>query len=147
MLAHQYAAPAHQPDRYDQEYVYWPRVSWIQSINPNLVHLIFPPDLIESSDPEFDDYNRKFTAIEAGTEKILKDSKVFRDAVQTLLYSGSSFSTSFNTLFAPLGAEYDLGSKFPNSEVTIRNIGGYQALMEDLRGESWRVPYRIGRGD
>ena len=89
----------------------------------------------ESSDPEFDDFNRKFTAIEAGTEKILKDSKTFRDAVQTLLYSGSSFSNSFNTLFAPLGAEYNLGSKFPNSEVTIQNIGSYQALMEELRGE------------
>jgi len=107
-----------------------------QSLRPKLILLFFPPHLTESSDPEFDDYNRKFTAIETGTEKILKDSKVFRDAVQTLLYSGSSFSTSFNTLFAPLGAEYDLGSKFPNSEVTIKNIGGYQALMEDLRGES-----------
>ena len=91
---------------------------------------------LESSDPEFDDFNRKFTAIEAGTEKILKDSGTFRDAVQTLLYSGSSFSNSFNTLFAPLGAEYNLGAKFPNSEVTIQNIGSYQALMEDLRGES-----------
>jgi amphiphysin len=64
----------------------------------------------------------------------LKDSKVFRDAVQTLLYSGSSFSNSFNTLFAPLGAEYNLGAKFPNSETTIKNIDAYQALMEELRG-------------
>lgn len=87
----------------------------------------------KSTDPEFDDYNLKFTSIEAATDKILKDSKVFRDAVQTLLYSGSSFSNSFNTLFAPLGGEYGLAQKFPNSEVTIQNVAGYTALMEDLK--------------
>lgn len=87
----------------------------------------------ETADLEFDDYQRKFTAIEQGSEKILNDSSAFRDAVQNLLHSGSSFSGSLSTLFAPLGAEYDLSSKFPNSQVTITNMGAYQALMEDLR--------------
>ncbi|KAJ9127213.1 hypothetical protein QFC24_001451 [Naganishia onofrii] len=76
----------------------------------------------------------KFGIIESGAEKILKDSKVFRDAVQTLLTSGSTFSTSFTTLFSPIGSnEYDLTSRHPQAEVTVNNIGQYQQLMEDLR--------------
>lgn len=87
----------------------------------------------KTNDLEFDDDNRKFTAIEAATEKISRDSKSFRDAVQTLLFSGTSYSSALSTLFAPLGAEYNLSQKFPNSDVTIKNIGAYQALMEQLR--------------
>jgi amphiphysin len=86
-----------------------------------------------TKDPEFDDNNRKFSAIEQAAEKMLKDAKVFRDAVQTLLYSGSTFSTSFTNLFSPMGAEYDLIGKHPQAEVTLKNIGQYQVLMEDLR--------------
>ncbi|KAI5453390.1 BAR adaptor protein Hob1 [Naganishia albida] len=88
----------------------------------------------KTTDPEFDDYHRKFEVIEQGAEKILKDSKVFRDAVQTLLTSGSTFATSFTTLFGPIGSgEYDLTSRHPQAEVTVNNIGQYQQLMEDLR--------------
>ncbi|KAJ9100543.1 hypothetical protein QFC21_003586 [Naganishia friedmannii] len=98
----------------------------------------------KTTDPEFDDYSHltythvnshtKFGIIESGAEKILKDSKVFRDAVQTLLTSGSTFSTSFTTLFSPIGSnEYDLTSRHPQAEVTVNNIGQYQQLMEDLR--------------
>ena len=36
---------------------------------------------IESTDPVFDDYNRKFTSIEQSTDKLLKDAKVFSEAV------------------------------------------------------------------
>lgn len=86
-----------------------------------------------TTDPEFDDNNRKFTAIEQATDKMLKDAKVFRDAVQTLLYSGSTFSTSITNLFSPMGAEYDLIGRHPQAEVTLKNIGQYQTLMEDLR--------------
>lgn len=52
-----------------------------------------------------------------------------------LLYSGSSFSGSLATLFSPMGSEYNLGSKFPHSEVTLNSITQYQTLMEEMRGE------------
>ena len=89
--------------------------------------------------------------MEAACEKMLKDSVVFRDSVsgelsgQTgwhlayrtgLLYSGSSFSGSLATLFSPLGAEYNLAAKHPNSEITLKNITQYQSLMEEMRGGS-----------
>lgn len=48
--------------------------------------------------------------------------------------SGSSFSGSLATLFAPMGAEYNLAAKFPQSKVTVDNIAQYQVLMEELRG-------------
>lgn len=52
-----------------------------------------------------------------------------------LLTSGSTFATSFTTLFSPIGSgEYDLTARHPQAEVTVNNIGQYQQLMEDLRG-------------
>lgn len=74
-----------------------------------------------------------------------KDAVVFRDGVNcedptvlgltlALLNSGSSFGSSLSTLFQPLGAEYNLASKFPNSELTVKNIAVYQRLMEELQG-------------
>jgi hypothetical protein len=38
-------------------------------------------NVLESSDPVFDDLNRKFTAIEQSTDKLLKDAKVFSESV------------------------------------------------------------------
>jgi hypothetical protein len=35
----------------------------------------------ESNDPEFDDHQRNFGMLEKATEKLLKDSKIFTDAV------------------------------------------------------------------
>ena len=35
----------------------------------------------ESTDPEFDDYQRKFTTMEETVEKLLKDCKKFNEAV------------------------------------------------------------------
>ncbi|WRT66473.1 uncharacterized protein IL334_003432 [Kwoniella shivajii] len=86
-----------------------------------------------STDPEFNDYERKFSAVEQACEKMLKDSTVFRDAVSTLLQSGTSFSTSLATLFSPMGAEYNLASKHPQAEVTVKNITVYQGIMEEMR--------------
>ena len=37
---------------------------------------------IESTDPEYNEYERKFAAVEAASEKMLKDSTIFRDSVQ-----------------------------------------------------------------
>lgn len=91
---------------------------------------------------------RKFASVEAACSKMHKDAVVFRNGVnckaprsvaradisQALLDSGSSFGGSLSTLFQPLGAEYNLAAKFPNSEVTVKNIAVYQRLMEELQG-------------
>jgi len=87
----------------------------------------------KSTDPVFDDYNRKFTAIEQSTDKLLKDAKVFSDAVITLLTSGASFATHFSNLFHPIAGEYDLIGRHPEAEDTVRNVTTYQADMEELR--------------
>lgn len=42
------------------------------------LHLLYPS---ESNDPEFDELNRKMTAIEGAMEKLLKDTKVFTEGV------------------------------------------------------------------
>lgn len=39
----------------------------------------------ESNDPEFDDWNRNFTMIEQVTEKLIKDTKAYMDAVNGML--------------------------------------------------------------
>ncbi|KAG9100826.1 hypothetical protein FS749_012545 [Ceratobasidium sp. UAMH 11750] len=87
----------------------------------------------KSSDPTFDDYHRKFTAIEQSTDKLLKDAKVFSESVITLLTSGANFATHFSNLFHPIAGEYDLIGRHPESEETVRNVTAYQADMEELR--------------
>lgn len=87
----------------------------------------------KSSDPEYNEYERKFAAVEAASEKMLKDSVIFRDSVQGLLMSGSSFGGSLATLFSPMGAEFNLAEKHPNAQVTVQNIAVYQQAMEELR--------------
>ncbi|KDQ19817.1 hypothetical protein BOTBODRAFT_27241 [Botryobasidium botryosum FD-172 SS1] len=87
----------------------------------------------KSNDPEFDDYNRKFTALEASNEKLIKDCKVFCDAVVSLLTSGANFASHFAVIFAPMSGEYDLIGKHPQSADTVRNAAHYQTEMEELR--------------
>ena len=87
----------------------------------------------KSSDPVFDDLNRKFTSIEQSTDKLLKDAKVFSDSVIALLTSGANFATHFSNLFHPIAGEYDLIGRHPESEDTVRNVTAYQADMEELR--------------
>jgi len=87
----------------------------------------------KSQDPEYNDYERKFASIELASEKMLKDSAVFRDSVTSLLISGQSFARSFTTLFSPLGNEYNLAAKHPQAEMTVKNIGQYEQLMEEMR--------------
>jgi amphiphysin len=36
-----------------------------------------------------------------------------------------------------MGAEFNIAAKHPNAEVTVRNIGVYQTLMEEMRGLSF----------
>jgi amphiphysin len=87
----------------------------------------------KSSDAEFDNLNRRFTSIEKYTEKLLKDSTTFRDSVKNMLLSGSAFGTSFQALFSPMGSEFDLERKHPQSVNTLQNIPAYHTHMEDLR--------------
>lgn len=87
----------------------------------------------KSSDAEFDNLNRRFTSIEKYTEKLLKDSTAFRDSVKNMLLSGSAFGTSFQALFSPMGSEFDLERKHPQSVHTLQNISAYHTHMEDLR--------------
>ncbi|EPQ61224.1 BAR-domain-containing protein [Gloeophyllum trabeum ATCC 11539] len=88
----------------------------------------------KSVDPEFDDYQRRFASLEQATEKLLKDTKAFTDAVNHLFTSGASFAAHFNALFHPIAGEYDLLGKHPDCAHTIRNVDAYQAALEELRG-------------
>lgn len=49
-----------------------------------------------------------------------------------MLTSQSGFSTAFATLFQPMNNEASLGSKYPESANTLRNIASYQELMAEL---------------
>ncbi|KAL5535090.1 HOB1 [Sanghuangporus sanghuang] len=87
----------------------------------------------KSSDPEFDDYQRKFTAIEETVEKLLKDCKKFTEAVTNLFTSGQGFAQHFGQIFHPMVGEFDLIGKYPDAQDTIRNVDGYQQLFEELK--------------
>ncbi|THU90764.1 BAR-domain-containing protein [Dendrothele bispora CBS 962.96] len=87
----------------------------------------------KSNDPEFDDYQRHFTALEHAVEKLLKDTKAFTDSVNTLFTSGAGFATHFSTIFHPISGEYDLLGKHPEAEHTIRSVDKYQNATEELR--------------
>ncbi|KAL5495720.1 HOB1 [Sanghuangporus weigelae] len=87
----------------------------------------------KSSDPEFDDYQRKFTALEETVEKLLKDCKKFTEAVTNLFTSGQGYAQHFGQIFHPMVGEFDLIGKYPDAQDTIRNVDGYQQLFEELR--------------
>ncbi|KAL4254548.1 Bridging integrator 3/RVS161-like protein [Abortiporus biennis] len=88
----------------------------------------------KSNDPEFDDYARRFEAIEKATDKLLKDTKVFSEGVSNLFTSSYGFATHFSTLFHPLSGEYDLLGKHPEATHTVKNVDAYEAAMEELKG-------------
>lgn len=107
--------------------------------------------LSESSDPEFDDYNRHFISLEQATEKLLKDTKAFSENVicvsmmsvlsipassrifSALFTSSAGFSNHFNFIFSPLAAEYNLQGKHPSCEATIANTPPYSTALDELR--------------
>lgn len=88
----------------------------------------------KSNDPEFDDWERHFSMMEKATEKFLKDTKSFTEAVNALFMSTAGFATHFTTLFRPIAGEYDLVGKHPNAAHTIKNVSKYETAMEELRG-------------
>ncbi|KAJ7239026.1 BAR-domain-containing protein [Mycena haematopus] len=87
----------------------------------------------KSTDPEFDDYQRHFGTMEKAAETLLKDTKSFTDAINSLFTSGAGFATHFSTLFHPIAGEYDLIGKNPDSAQTIRSVTKYETAMEELR--------------
>lgn len=87
----------------------------------------------KSSDAEFDNYQRSFTALEQGTEKLLKDTKAFTEAVNSLFTAGAGFGTHFATIFRPIASEYDLIGKHPDAVHTVRSVAKYESTMEEMR--------------
>ncbi|KAF9569792.1 BAR-domain-containing protein [Agrocybe pediades] len=87
----------------------------------------------KSVDPEFDDYQRGFSALETATEKLIKDTKTFIDAVTTLFMSGAGFAQHFAVIFQPIAGEYDLIGKHPEAAQTIHNVTKYETAMQELR--------------
>ncbi|KAF8588489.1 BAR-domain-containing protein [Ramaria rubella] len=87
----------------------------------------------KSNDPEFDEYNRKFTAMEGAVEKLLKDTKVYSENVTTMLSSGQQWSIHFANIFHPLSGEFDIIGNHPEAQETVRNVDLFQATMEELR--------------
>ncbi|KAJ9478175.1 Reduced viability upon starvation protein 167 [Pseudozyma hubeiensis] len=87
----------------------------------------------KSSDPAFDSLNQRFTNLEKLCEKLLKDSTTLRDTVKNMLLSGANFGRHFDTLFQPIGSEYDLERKHPNAQTTMTNLAHYGQLMDELK--------------
>jgi len=87
----------------------------------------------KSSDPEFDDYARRFASIETATDKLIKDTKAFTEAVSNLFTHGSGFAEHFATVFHPVAGEYDLIGKHPESEHTIKNVDAYETAFQELK--------------
>ncbi|TFY57568.1 hypothetical protein EVG20_g8496 [Dentipellis fragilis] len=87
----------------------------------------------KSADPEFDEYQRNFTTLEAETEKFVKNTKAFSDSVNSLFTSGSNFAQHFSTVFHPIGSEFDLLAKHPQAANTLKNVDDYQVALEELR--------------
>ncbi|EPS93434.1 hypothetical protein FOMPIDRAFT_1026541 [Fomitopsis schrenkii] len=87
----------------------------------------------KSIDPEFEDYARRFASIETATEKLLKDTKAYNEAVSNLFTHGAGFAHSFANVFHPLPGEYDPTGKHPDSAHTIRNVDDYELALEELK--------------
>ncbi|KAI9572620.1 hypothetical protein HD554DRAFT_2014923 [Boletus coccyginus] len=87
----------------------------------------------KSTDPEFDDYNSHFSVLEQSTEKLLKDTKAYTDAVTALLTGANGFGNHFNFLYSPLSGENSLTSKYPDSAATFANTPAYAQHLEELR--------------
>ncbi|KAF9229699.1 BAR-domain-containing protein [Gyrodon lividus] len=87
----------------------------------------------KSSDPEFDDYNRHFATLEQSTEKLLKDTKAFTDAVTAMLTGANGFANHINFMYSPLSGEHSLASKHPGAASTIANTPPYADHLDELR--------------
>jgi amphiphysin len=84
----------------------------------------------KSTDPEFDDYNRHFCTLEVATEKLIKDTKAFTDAITSLLTGANGFANNYNIIYS-LGEE--MASKHPEAAATIANTPIYATHLDELR--------------
>lgn len=87
----------------------------------------------KSSDPEFDEMNRKMQAIESSMEKFVKDLKSFTDGVTGFLMGAENWAVHFQNIFSPIAGEFDLIGKHPEAADTIRNVAAYQTVNAELR--------------
>ncbi|KZT68437.1 BAR-domain-containing protein [Daedalea quercina L-15889] len=87
----------------------------------------------KSTDPEFEDYARRFASIETATEKLLKDTKAYTEAVSKLFNHGAGFAHHFAAVFHPHPGEYDLAGKHPDSAHTVQNVDAYEIALEELK--------------
>ncbi|KIY64494.1 BAR-domain-containing protein [Cylindrobasidium torrendii FP15055 ss-10] len=87
----------------------------------------------KSNDPEFDEYGRNFEAMEKATERLMKDTKSFLDAVNGLFASAAGYGTHFSTIMTPVSGEYDLIGRHPDAARTINNVEKYTIAMEELK--------------
>jgi hypothetical protein len=78
--------------------------------------LRLPP---ESTDPEFDDFQRNFAVLETATEKFLKDTKAFTDAVNSMRPLASSSRTAFLITLHQHFSQQEVASHstFPSSSI------------------------------
>ncbi|KAF8807625.1 BAR-domain-containing protein [Phlegmacium glaucopus] len=87
-----------------------------------------------STDAEFDDYERHFTDMEKAAEKLIKDTKAFSEAVSSLFTSGAGFGAHFAVIFQPIQGESELIGRHPDADHSVRNVGKYEAAMEEMKG-------------
>ncbi|KAF8912890.1 hypothetical protein CPB84DRAFT_1759797 [Gymnopilus junonius] len=87
----------------------------------------------KSTDPEFDDYQRHFTALEQAADKLIKDTKAFIEAVTSLFTAGAGFAQHFAVIFQPIAGEYDIIGKHPEASQTIRSVTKLESAMQELR--------------
>ena len=50
-----------------------------------------------------------------------------------MLTSSAAFSSAFQTVFGPIGSDYDLDRKFPGAMDTVKAMSAYQVDMGELR--------------
>jgi len=86
-----------------------------------------------SSDPEFEEYQRHFTTVEQATDKLIKDTKAFSDAVLSLFTSGAGFASHFAVIFQAIQGEASITGKYPDADHNIRNMPKYEAVFEELK--------------
>lgn len=85
-----------------------------------------------STDKEFEELGRNFTAIEGSTDKILKDATQFCEHVKAMFNAGVEFADHFVALLSPVTGEFDLARQHPDSAATFENMALYQELMAEL---------------
>ena len=61
-------------------------------------------------------------------------ARLFHITLASALFtSGTSYAQHFATIYHPIGTEYDLQSKHPESTETIKNVDGFHGALEELR--------------